>query len=233
MYSIFEDTYRKVYTNCRRILENQTWGRILQELDEDSQPGFFADKLLLLKHPLVLPDFIVDLARLEWALHKAGSEAAPALPKIESISVNPTLALVPVSWTNLVAIIHSETEADSCIEKASGVHILVWRHLKTGKLHVREAGDADLLGIENHRRKNQIRKGGRSRRCDRRCHRVCHPAGHFPGYPAVARIADSTSCTAESRRARCTGAFPVGGCVYASVAHHPDLQSALQTLLRS
>ena len=71
-----------------------------------------------------------------------------ALPKIESISVNPTLALVPVSWTNLVAIIHSETEADSCIEKASGVHILVWRHLKTGKLHVREAGDADLLRLK-------------------------------------------------------------------------------------
>lgn len=148
MYSTFEDTYQKIYTNCRRILGNQTWGRILQELDEDSQPGFFADKLLLLKHPLALPDFIVDLARLEWALHKAGSEAAPTLPKIESISVNPTLALIPVSWTNLVAIIHSKTQADSGIEKASGVHILVWRHLKTGKLHVREAGDADLLALK-------------------------------------------------------------------------------------
>lgn len=148
MYSTFEDTYLKIYTNCRRILGNQTWGRVLQELDEDPQPSFFADTLLLLKHPLALPDFIVDLARIEWALHKAGSEDVPAIPKIESISVNPTLALVPVSWTNLVAIIHSKNKANSGIEKAPGVHILVWRHLKTGKLHVREAGDADLLALK-------------------------------------------------------------------------------------
>ena len=148
MYSTSEDTYGKIYTNCRRILGNQTWGRILHELDENPQPGFFADKLLLFRHPLALPDFIVDLARIEWALHKAGSGAVPALSKIESVSVNPTLALVPVSWTNLVAIIHSTTKADSDIEKASGVHILVWRHLKTGKLHVREADDADLLALK-------------------------------------------------------------------------------------
>lgn len=148
MYPTIEDTYRKIYTNCCRILGNQTWGRILQELDEDPQPGFFADKLLLMRHPLALPDFIVDLARIEWAMHKTGSEDVPDLLKIESVSVNPTLALVPVSWTNLVAIIHSTTEADSDIEKVSGVHILVWRHPKTGKLHVREAGDADLLALK-------------------------------------------------------------------------------------
>lgn len=148
MYSKSEDTYRKIYTNCHRILGNQTWGRILQLLDENPQPEFFADKLLLLRHPLALPGFIADLAHIEWALHKAGAEPPPALSKIASVSVNPTLALVPVSWKNLEAIIHSKTEAESGIEKASGVHILVWRHLKTGKLHVREADDADLLALK-------------------------------------------------------------------------------------
>ena len=117
-------------------------------MDEDSQPDFFADKLAILRHTLALPDFIMDLARIEWALHKAESEAAPTISKIENVSVNPTLALVPVSWTNLVSRIHSTNKADSSIEKASGGHILVWRHLKTGKVHVREAGDADLLALK-------------------------------------------------------------------------------------
>jgi selenobiotic family peptide radical SAM maturase len=148
LYSKFEATYRKIYTNCRRILGNQAWGRILQELDEESQPGFFADKLAILRHALALPDFIMDLARIEWALHKAGSEAVPDLSTIESVSVNPTLALLPVSWKNLVGIIHSTTKADSHIEKAAGIHILVWRHPKTGKLQLREAGDADLLALK-------------------------------------------------------------------------------------
>ena len=148
MYFTFEDTYRKIYTNCRRILGNQAWGRILQELDVNSQPGFFADKLAIFRHALALPDFIMDLARIEWALHKAESEAVPTISKIESVSVNPTLALVPVSWTNLVALIHSTNKANSGIEKDSGGHILVWRHLKTGKVHMREAGEADLLALK-------------------------------------------------------------------------------------
>jgi len=142
------DTYQKIFSNCHRILGSQAWGRILEALSEDLNPQIFPDKLISLKRSVGLPDFIIDLARIEWALHQAKEQAAPFHKKIDRVTVNPTLALVPVSWKNLVALMKTTPAENPLVQESAGTHIIIWRHPKTGELHFREADDIDLLALK-------------------------------------------------------------------------------------
>ena len=59
----------------------KTWGRVLAALDENSDVQAFPDVLIALQDTLELPDFISDLARLEWARHQiANAEPTIAYP---------------------------------------------------------------------------------------------------------------------------------------------------------
>jgi len=120
----------------------------LAALDEDSKPQAFYKILLSLKSDLDLPDFIVDLARLEWALYRAEEDKTSVHQDYETITVNPTLTLVPVSWKNLVALIKGDAGIDSILPESSQIHVMIWRHSKTDDLHIREADDIDLLALK-------------------------------------------------------------------------------------
>ena len=117
-------------------------------MDKDSKPQILPDKLISIKTAMDLPDFIVDLARVEWALQKVREDLDPFHQPIEIVMVNPTLALVPVSWKNLVTLLNAKSEDKPLIQASSDIHIIIWRHPKTGKLHIREAGDIDLLALK-------------------------------------------------------------------------------------
>jgi selenobiotic family peptide radical SAM maturase len=81
-------------------------------------------------------------------LHQAKAEAAPFKKKVEKLTVNPTLAVIPVSWKNLVAAIDAKPGEDPEIIESGGIHVIVWRHPKTGKIHIRESRDIDLLALK-------------------------------------------------------------------------------------
>jgi selenobiotic family peptide radical SAM maturase len=146
--TFYHDTYQKIFTNCHRILGSKTWGRILAALDGDPPPQIFPDKLISLTQALALPDFIVDLARIELAMHQVRSDVAPFNKKIKKLTVNPTLVLVPVSWENLVAVMAVKPGKDPGVQEAAGIHVIIWRHPKTGKIHIRESEDIDLLALK-------------------------------------------------------------------------------------
>jgi len=126
----------------------ETWGRVLAALDEDSEPREFPETLLSLKKSLDLPDFIDDLARLEWTRHQTVEISVPSVQQLEEIIVNPTLSLLPVFWKNLEVLINAVDETNPAPPEPGKVHILIWRHWKTGKLHTREASDIDLLALK-------------------------------------------------------------------------------------
>ena len=148
MYKKWFDNFQKIFTSCRRILGKETWGRVLAALDEDSEPQEFHDILLSLKDAFDLPDFIVDLARLEWALYRTKEDNTSVHQQYKTITVNPTLTLVPVSWKNLVSLIKGDTVKDSMISESSQIQVMIWRHSKTDDLHIREAEDIDLLALK-------------------------------------------------------------------------------------
>jgi selenobiotic family peptide radical SAM maturase len=143
-----EDIFQSIFSSCRRILGTKTWGRILAALEKDSTPETFADTLSSLKNEFYLPDFIDDLARLEWVRHHTEIEKAhPDIP-LKKICVNPALTLVPVSWKHLTAQINTDAQNDSPIFEPAQTHVMVWRHPKTGRIETREAEDIDLLALK-------------------------------------------------------------------------------------
>ena len=117
-------------------------------MDEGLNPQVFPDKLISLTHDLVLPDFIVDLARIEWVLYQAKTNADPFDQKIDKLTVNPSLALVPVSWKNLLVVMNAKSGEDAGVQESAETYVLIWRHPKTGKVHICEAEDVDLLALK-------------------------------------------------------------------------------------
>jgi selenobiotic family peptide radical SAM maturase len=144
--------FQIIFSSCRRILGKKTWGRILAALEDDSDPVSFADRLSYLKNELQLPDFIDDLARIEWIWHQAKNQTAPLnnpadiLP--EKTTANPDLTLVPVFWKNLTGLIEKDSQNESPAPEHAKTHVMIWHHPKTGKLKIRDAEDIDLLALK-------------------------------------------------------------------------------------
>ena len=76
-------------------------------MDEEVTTQSFADKLASLINPMDLPGYIADLSRLEWILHKKKAAVDDPNGQIQTVTVNPTLTMVPVRWKNLAAFIRS------------------------------------------------------------------------------------------------------------------------------
>ena len=117
-------------------------------MENESEPALFADNLSLLKKKLQLPDFIDDLARIEWTWHQTKKEKTPPDILPEKLITNPSLTLVPVSWKYLSALIQSNHQKDSPAPEPLKTHVMIWRHPKTGKPQIRDAQDIDLLALK-------------------------------------------------------------------------------------
>ena len=140
------ETHETIFSTCRRILGSTSWGRVLAAVDKNSPTESFPDTLVSLAACIDLPDYIADLARLEWILHRKKRESGCADAQLTTISVNPTLQMVPVGWKHLTAIIRSKAADTTPIREPA--HVMIWRHPKTGQLLYREAGDIDLLALK-------------------------------------------------------------------------------------
>lgn len=143
-----KETFETIFSNCRLALGNNTWGRVLAALDEDCEPADFPDALAPLKHRIDLPGFIKDLARIEWTWFETKEKTVPPASDNNTLSVNPSLSLVPVSWSDLSTFIDKENPMDRAALNPADVHVMIWRHPKTGSVHLREAMDIDLLALK-------------------------------------------------------------------------------------
>ncbi|MFZ5571624.1 MAG: thio(seleno)oxazole modification radical SAM maturase SbtM [Thermodesulfobacteriota bacterium] len=149
MPRICSERYQSVFFTCRRILGKESWDRVLAALGNDITPQTFADALASQKTAHHLPDYIDDLARLEWISHQVKSEDAHSTESPEKISINPSLSLVPVSWKHIAALLKNPVSGPDCPQpEASPVHVIIWRHPRTNEFHIREALDIDLLALK-------------------------------------------------------------------------------------
>jgi hypothetical protein len=143
------DPYQTIYAHCCRILGDSAWGRIRAAMDDEPPPENFPYQLKAIKDRLDLPDFIDDVARIEWSQHQLLSLKS-TLPKkpVKELTVNPAFSLVQVSWKNLPAIFHTGLEEKAPQPLTSPIHVMIWYHPETGRLHLREADDLDLLALK-------------------------------------------------------------------------------------
>ena len=141
-------SFNEIFTHCRRTLGSNAWGEALAALSEACRPDTFPDALRSLTTALDLPDFIHDLARIEWAWHGIQDDPMRIHQPPRALTPNPTLNLTPVSWKNLPARIHAEPEKQPPTPEPSLVQVMTWRCPETGERRIREADSIDLLALK-------------------------------------------------------------------------------------
>ncbi len=139
----------EVFPGCQKILGPENWGVLIEQCTHANQWNDFPTILENNISALGLPPYSPDLARLEAFLFELKNQETPALPKIGSLCVNPTLQVVNLGWKNLVSLlpIHSNRKKDEQ-PQPEAVMILLWRNLNTGVIHVCEADNEALLALK-------------------------------------------------------------------------------------
>lgn len=142
------ENYESIYTHCRRILGDVTWGRVLAALGKQTEPRAFPDDLTSLRLPDELPGFLPDLARLEWHCTVMAGSDKPPPRRHETLAINPHFTLIPVSWKNLTFMITADGESPAPPPKPEKGFVMIWRHPETDAMKIREAENIDLLVLK-------------------------------------------------------------------------------------
>jgi selenobiotic family peptide radical SAM maturase len=142
------ETFENIFSKCRSILGIENWGRVQAALENNSDLQSVLNRLSELKQAVTIPNFIGDLARLEWAWHQA-KEDKPTIPdRPDAIAVNPSLNILPVSHKNLAILIASDNQECLPDPEPANAHVMIWRHPKTDELQIRETDDIDILALK-------------------------------------------------------------------------------------
>jgi selenobiotic family peptide radical SAM maturase len=135
---------------CRALIGPKAWTRLLKACGGMARPESLPDRLAAMKEPVGVPDFLAELARLEWARHEVSKAATPAANETGRFEVNPTLDLLPLSW-RLCGLVNpakgSEPAAPRALSRGAE-HAMVWRDPATGQTRVQAAEDAELLALK-------------------------------------------------------------------------------------
>jgi selenobiotic family peptide radical SAM maturase len=136
------ENMEEIFPRCRSCLEAGKWSEMIEAVQADEGPEVFADLLFSRIVAEDLPPFLSDLARLEWAIHKAKKKACSFEPE-DHPTVNPSLELFTLAWRNLPAFMNSGREAERGHE-----FVVVFKHPKTGEVITRAASEDDLLALK-------------------------------------------------------------------------------------
>ncbi len=108
----------------------------------------FSETLMAYKEVLSLPDFLPELAVLEWSLHQTASRRSKIPSKVSKVFINPTLQLLRVSWKHLSSLLMAEGTITSLTPEPGEEFILAWRDPKSGEVRTEAAADRDLLALK-------------------------------------------------------------------------------------
>jgi len=126
----------EIYPTCRALLDSGEWRRASAALAKETGPEGVAGIP-------ELPEFLPDLARLEWTMHRVATEAAP-FGEVVALEANPTLEALHLSW-KLCATVASRGKVPP---ERGEEWALVWRDPVTGETSLSAATGDDLLAIK-------------------------------------------------------------------------------------
>ena len=120
---------------------------VLAGTEGDTGPDFFSDLVLSTNSSFPLKPYLPDLARIEWAVYRAGDPQHDMKQPPEALQVNPTLSLLETSWSGLVDLYKDGSIVDGALEKGQEI-VLIWRDSETEAIHVQAAVKGDLLALK-------------------------------------------------------------------------------------
>ena len=148
MHSTSKKVMEEYYPRCRSLLEIGAWDRIIGLHPDESGPETLPETLMVHRADLDLPEFLPELARLEWNFHQIASNEIKIQPGIEQIKVNPTLQLFQVCWKGLPGIFKSPRNSPSAFPMSGEEFVLIWKDSKTGQTEMETASNEELLALK-------------------------------------------------------------------------------------
>ncbi len=131
MHSSNRKLIEEHYPACRRLLQSGAWDRIVRAHPDDSRPETFPETLTLGRADIGLPEFLPELARLEWNFREVASGETKIQPEIDRIKVNPSVRLIQVPWKGLPEILKTAGNSHPTFPPKGEEFVLIWRHSKT------------------------------------------------------------------------------------------------------
>jgi len=143
------ETIDRIFNASRSCAAPEAWDKLkLETCVSSGGPEDFPKVLEKYAAFLGLPDFLPELARLEWTINQAASPEATYRLPVSRLAVNPTLCLLRFSWKHLPEFLGSK-DRGSCRHPEKGDEsVLLWRHPVSGELMVCSAFDEDLLVLK-------------------------------------------------------------------------------------
>lgn len=136
-----------IYRTCREIAGSVTWQRLMNGQEFPPDP-----ELLIIGLERMggqgIPEFLPDLARLEWAIHEVEMTSPACRKDADAISLNPSLRILEVSWQNLTELCNPDKPASRRKPESGREMILLWKVARTGAVRFRPATSEDLLSLK-------------------------------------------------------------------------------------
>ncbi len=140
--------FETIYSVCRSVLGLDKWEQLIEKIPTESRLEMFSETLAAYKEAFGLPDFLPELAGLEWSLHQAASKRSKIPSKVNKVFINPTLKLLRVSWKHLSSLLTAEKNISSRTPEPGEEFILAWRNPRTGEVRAEAAADRNLLALK-------------------------------------------------------------------------------------
>ncbi|HUH66823.1 MAG TPA: thio(seleno)oxazole modification radical SAM maturase SbtM, partial [Syntrophales bacterium] len=131
-----------IYPRCRTLLDHETWQQIVSSPDLYCKPENFPQSIRSYDPRAGLPEFLSELARLEWSIFTVKERNIPISDDLEEMAINPTLLVLELQWKNLVDYGGASTKQ---FPEPGNEHILVWQHPEDGNVRMKAAAPEDLL----------------------------------------------------------------------------------------
>jgi len=135
--------YKEIYPVCGKIIPEEKFAQLASLT---GSPEMFADILLEAVAQEQVPEYLGELARLEFVVANLKADAGHIPAHTSKPSINPTLQIFENSWLNLTSLLE---EAKAALEPVKGKEtIIIWHHPVNGSITARPVNDEDLLVLK-------------------------------------------------------------------------------------
>jgi selenobiotic family peptide radical SAM maturase len=134
-----------IYPRCRMLLGADIWQQIIAGHDLDRRPETFSEVIGSYEHHAHIPEFLPELARLEWSVSQAKERSLTIPAGQEAVTINPTLVLHESQWKNLANDVGSPSTGEP---EPGKENILIWKHPEDGEVQIKAASPEDLLVLK-------------------------------------------------------------------------------------
>ena len=131
-----------IYPRCRSLVDPDIWQQIISSYDLNNKPENFPEIIASYDPHARLPEFLAELARLEWNVFRVKENSVSLPGDSEEMIINPTLILLELRWKNLA---DNVTSPSPQAPEPRNEYVLVWKHPEDSGLHMKAASPEDLL----------------------------------------------------------------------------------------